>query len=241
MPPISRPSSSTYWAPHATVIRHRPFSELPPYNSLNTADEPFSCNASVLSTSNNSSRQYVDPWDLENYAFIKRHCPVDDVETDYLTSTPALESSQSDFYYMPNYPEDHARYQPDSLLVTDETSGHFAGIEEEDFYNERFEMFNNCSPHLSSSDGYGGYPSPGISPFTPASCLSPKTTGGVGRKVGLPEERALLLSQCRRFEPRPPWRHLRLVWLQTKVLVASESTVRSASLTQRQINSTSSP
>nr|CAD7259906.1 unnamed protein product [Timema shepardi] len=176
MPPISRPSSSTYWAPHATVIRHRPFSELPPYNSLNTADEPFSCNASVLSTSNNSSRQYVDPWDLENYAFIKRHCPVDDVETDYLTSTPALESSQSDFYYMPNYPEDHARYQPDSLLVTDETSGHFAGIEEEDFYNERFEMFNNCSPHLSSSDGYGGYPSPGISPFTPASCLSPKTT-----------------------------------------------------------------
>ncbi|XP_069683919.1 uncharacterized protein [Periplaneta americana] len=178
MPPISRPASSTYWTPPSN--RQRRLSEIPSagsrrkFSASRTAEGDMSSN---ISTS--TSRHYVDPWDLENYAFMKRHCT--DGETDYVvTSTPALESSQSDFYYVPQYngrpdhhgdsddedPRQFARYRDDSIGLVN-------GVEEEDFYNERYELtYSRYSPGACYLD---------LAPrlkFRPTSCLYTRTDAG---------------------------------------------------------------
>ena len=130
MPPISRPASSTYWTPPSN--RQRRLSEIPAssnrnYNGLSRPGDD---------SSTTTSRHYVDPWDLENYAFMRRHCTTD-AETEYVvTSTPALESSQSDFYYVPQPPHEE-------FIPRDDSIGLVNGVEEEDFYNERYEMYSN--------------------------------------------------------------------------------------------------
>ncbi|XP_066995525.2 uncharacterized protein [Anabrus simplex] len=149
MPPISRPASATYWTP--PTVRLRRLSELPSTNTRVYND-------SSHSSSNSSSRNYIDPWDLENYAYMKRHLTDG---SEYMTSTPALESSQSDFYYVPHYQDSPyytaSRYQPESMLLTDESIGLFAGIEEEDFYNEQYELPYKRSPILNSKQRFQNY------------------------------------------------------------------------------------
>lgn len=182
MPPISRPASSTYWTPPSN--RQRRLSEIPTsnrnYSITRTAEGDMS---STISTS--ISRHYVDPWDLENYAFMTRHCATD-AETDYIVgSTPALESSQSDFYYMPHYPYpdnddevgirqfSHVR---DPMLATPSDSiGLVNGVEEEDFYNERFELSYNrrYSGNVENADCFIDQAS--RSKFKPTSCLYSRT------------------------------------------------------------------
>jgi hypothetical protein len=182
MPPISRPASTVYRTP--TSNQQRRLSDIPTsdrnYPTTRTAEGDILSNVST-----STSRHYVDPWDLENYAFMSRHCTTD-VEPDYVVgSTPALESSQSDFYYVPlnrhPYPgadEDDVmrqfcRYLHEPMSSAQNGSpGLVNGLEEKDFYNEQFEI------------SYGGRYSPGNfenhacyidhasrSKFKPTSCL----------------------------------------------------------------------
>ncbi|KAJ9589588.1 hypothetical protein L9F63_017173 [Diploptera punctata] len=165
MPPISRPASSTYWTPPSN--RQRRLSEIPSSSSKNysalsrTGDRNFGRPGDDSSTA--TSRNYVDPWDLENYAFMRRHCTTD-AETEYVvTSTPALESSQSDFYYVPQPPPpQHEEYIP-----RDDSIGLVNGVEEEDFYNERYELYSRYSPRNLCRQQ-----------FKPGSCLHSRTDTG---------------------------------------------------------------
>jgi hypothetical protein len=130
-----------------------------------------------------TSRHYVDPWDLENYAFMSRHCTTD-AEADYvLGSTPALESQQSDFYYVPlnhqPYPEadDEVMRQHDPMFSTrNESVGLINGLEEKDFYNEQFEITygTGYSPgHFENRACYMDHASRPM--FKPTSCLYSQT------------------------------------------------------------------
>jgi hypothetical protein len=113
---------------------------------------------------------------------MKRHSTTD-AETDYIVrSTPALESSQSDFYYVPQYPypdtDDDAGirqfspYLHQPMLATQNDSiGLVNGVEEEDFYNERFEL--SCSSRYSGNfeNAKCYVDQPSRSKFKPSSCL----------------------------------------------------------------------
>ncbi|KAJ1526715.1 hypothetical protein ONE63_008295 [Megalurothrips usitatus] len=111
--------------------------------------------ASDDTSSASASRHYVDPWDLENFMYLKRHW----AEEEQASSTPALETAaQSDFYYVgldgdvdvdivdvdvEAYP---APYRPDSvLLLADEPLSlgavglNMNSVEEESFFNERYD------------------------------------------------------------------------------------------------------
>jgi hypothetical protein len=180
MPPISRSASSTYWTPPST--RQRRLSDIPTCNRNYTATR--TSEGDVLSNvSTSTSRNYVDPWDLENYAFMSRHC-TNDVEADYvLGSTPALESPQSDFYYVPlnhqPYPEADdevtrqvSRYLHDPMFSV----GLVNGLEEKDFHNEQFEISygSRYSPrHYENRACYMDHAS--RMKFKPTSCLYPHT------------------------------------------------------------------
>jgi len=183
MPPVARPASSTYWTPQSN--RQRRLSDVPPSNRNYSA--PRTAEGDILSNiSASTSRHYVDPWDLENYAFMRRHCTTD-AETDYVAgSTPALESSQSDFYYVPQFnrrscpdtdDEDVTKHLP--CYLNDPSSsaqsgsiGLVNGVEEEDFYNERFELSHNscCSPGNVENSVYCVDRVP-RSKYKPTSCL----------------------------------------------------------------------
>jgi hypothetical protein len=140
--------------------------------------------SSTASTS--ASRHYVDPWDLENYAFMKRHSTTD-TETDYIgRSTPAPESSQSDFYYVPQYPcpdtdrdtgiRQLSSYLHDPMLASHSDSiGLVNGVEEEDFYNERFELSysSRYSGNVENAKCFINQPSK--LKFKPTSCLYSRT------------------------------------------------------------------
>ncbi|XP_021930641.1 uncharacterized protein LOC110835076 isoform X2 [Zootermopsis nevadensis] len=182
MPPISRPASSTYWAPCSN--RQRRLSEIPT-NKINYLITRNS-EGDVSSTASTSiSRHYVDPWDLENYAFMKRHSTTD-AETDYIVrSTPALESSQSDFYYVPHYQYPDTDYDAGtrqfSPYLQDPTQnfsvGLVNGVEEEDFYNERFELHSNRYSG-NSEDAKCYIDQPSRTKFRPTSCLYSRTDAG---------------------------------------------------------------
>lgn len=95
--------------------------------------------SSVLVTSKSpTTRVYVDPWDLENYAFMRRH-----LEGTPEPHSPAGEpTSSSTFYYVTK--EDHDllyHHQPlERTLPSADSPTLFAGIDELDFHNENFEM-----------------------------------------------------------------------------------------------------
>lgn len=183
MPPVTRSVSSTYWTPPSN--RQRRLSDVP--NNHRNYRAPRTAEGDILSNiSASTSRHYVDPWDLENYAFMRRHCTTD-AETDYVAgSTPALESSQSDFYYVPQYNR-RSCLDTDDEDVTKEVScclhnpsssaqsgsiGLVNGVEEEDFYNERFELSykNCCSPGNVENSIYCVDRVP-RSKYKPTSCL----------------------------------------------------------------------
>lgn len=190
MPPVARPASSTYWTPQSN--RQRRLSDVPTSNRNYSA--PRTAEGDILSNiSASTSRHYVDPWDLENYVFMRRHCTTD-AETDYIAgSTPALESSQSDFYYVPQF---NRRSCPDtddedvtkqlSCYLNNPSSsaqsgsiGLVNGVEEEDFYNERFELSHNscCSPGNVENSVYCVDRVP-RSKYKPTSCLYSHTDAG---------------------------------------------------------------
>ncbi|KAK7794779.1 hypothetical protein R5R35_004120 [Gryllus longicercus] len=110
------PATGAFWAGDATSARGRRLSELlapppPPLGSSASSGSGSSSGASSL------LRHYIDPWDLENYAYLRRQ---DAAAAGCCSSTPALESSQSDFSYIPGsleYP-----YPPPA-------------VDEEPFYN----------------------------------------------------------------------------------------------------------
>jgi hypothetical protein len=179
MPPISRPASSVYRTPASN--QQRQLSDIPSSNRNYPATRTAGDVLSNVSTS--TSRHYVDPWDLENYAFMSRHC-LTDVEADYVFgSTPALESSQSDFYYVPlnrhPYPDADDDIMKQFCHLHDPLSsaqndsvGLVNCLEEKDFYNEQFEILysGHYSPgNFGSHACYMDHAS--RSKFKPTSCL----------------------------------------------------------------------
>jgi len=74
--------------------------------------------------------------------YLKRHWADGDDGDVELSSTPALESAQSDFYYVPrNRLYGDEMHIPENVLMAaaDESIGLFAGVEEAQFRNERYE------------------------------------------------------------------------------------------------------
>lgn len=182
MPPISRPASTVYRTPTCNLQRR--MSDIPTsnrnYSATRTAEGDMLSNVST-----STSRHYVDPWDLENYAFLSRHCATD-VEADYVVgSTPALESSQSDFYYVPldrhPYPDaddddvmrQFCLYLREPMSSSQNGSpGLVNGLEEKDFYNEQFEISNGGCYSPGDFETHACYiDHASRSKFKPTSCL----------------------------------------------------------------------
>lgn len=149
MPPVSRMSSSTYW--------------VPPSRSHSMINSMKDSGAGSMSSSGDSTmpRHYIDPWDLENYAYLKRHCSDLMMDSDPIVSlgTNGLDSAYSDFYYVPSHEAEMMEMNAkqlktqrsnshrqlsrrQSMIIPEESNALMAaaGIEEEDFYNEKYEV-----------------------------------------------------------------------------------------------------
>ncbi|XP_026680594.1 uncharacterized protein LOC103510820 [Diaphorina citri] len=87
-------------APVASDLLHRVS------HTMSVADVSSSASSSGSSTPSLKLRKYVDPWDLENYAFLQRHSCDDGTSADSsaivsLSTAGGLDSANSDFYYVP--------------------------------------------------------------------------------------------------------------------------------------------
>lgn len=65
------------------------------------------------SIQNTIPRHYVDPWDLENYAYIREHLDSLDVSSEQSSYGEAIEANSS-FYYTPGKPK---RSSPDKKTI----------------------------------------------------------------------------------------------------------------------------
>lgn len=156
---LGRKTSSAGEAYHRVVTGTSSSTRNPLYgmHGLGLADSVAGSGSDDTSASSASaSRHYVDPWDLENFIYLKRHWAAEDAEGE-ASSTPALETAaQSDFYYVgPGLNGeveldmvDMPVYRPDSVLLADEPlslsvahPGHalLNAVEEESFFNERYD------------------------------------------------------------------------------------------------------
>lgn len=93
--------------------------------------QPYRSSTTMRSKrSSTSSRQYIDPWDMENYDYILRKNIDSSSEQSFTTPSPAGEPVSSTFYYVPG------------AGGIDETSSPgrtcYAGLDEKSFYNARF-------------------------------------------------------------------------------------------------------
>lgn len=87
----------------------------------------------TISTKNSSSpRNYVDPWDLENYAYIRKR-----MEPPEICPSPSVagEPLDASFYYTPFEGEEMRQPPP----VSDKGTAKYAGMSEVDFRNERYD------------------------------------------------------------------------------------------------------
>ncbi|XP_046678989.1 uncharacterized protein LOC124366460 [Homalodisca vitripennis] len=141
MPPVARLPSSSYWIPPS----RRP-------SGMNST-----ATSSTTDSADSTPRNYVDPWDLENYAYLRRHCAdLEDSDPVVSLSTNGLDSAHSDFYFVPARqpltplpPPQRGvmvrRLHRPSLIVAPEDT---ALVEEEDFYNARCEVTPCCHQRL---------------------------------------------------------------------------------------------
>lgn len=108
MAPISRPVSTSTWVRKpSTAGDYRYTSALnSDGNSSNYSSGEENTRIdkkSIPSFMNDdlNGRSYVDPWDMENYSFLRRQLEDINLSDNEMSSTPAFESTQSDFYYVP--------------------------------------------------------------------------------------------------------------------------------------------
>ncbi|XP_077302932.1 uncharacterized protein LOC143923231 isoform X2 [Arctopsyche grandis] len=96
----------------------------------------------VVTSKSPSSRVYVDPWDLENYAFMRRH--LEETPVPSTPQSPAGEPASSNFYYISNNYDHHKDVRNTGslqrTLLSADSPTLFAGIDELDFHNENFEI-----------------------------------------------------------------------------------------------------
>lgn len=106
----------------------------------------------TLSTKNSSTstpRKYVDPWDLENYAYIRKR-----LDSHNMSSTPSAagEPQEASFYYTP-FDKDYEIYK---RTADTEKSMHYAGHDEYTFMNDRFDTSNYYhQPYSEKEEIYG--------------------------------------------------------------------------------------
>lgn len=109
MAPISKPISTGHWGRKPSIAGdYRYVSALNSdgnssnYSSgeENTRVDKKTIPSFMLNDELNG-RSYVDPWDMENYSFLRRQLEDISLSDNELSSTPAFESTQSDFYYVP--------------------------------------------------------------------------------------------------------------------------------------------
>lgn len=96
----------------------------------------------TLSTKHSSNpRNYVDPWDLENYAYIRKRM---EPEVSSSPSAAAGETVDSSFYYTP--------FEREQFPMSDKGTAKYAGVSEVDFRNERFDAESTAYYHQPYCD-----------------------------------------------------------------------------------------
>lgn len=105
--PVRKPS-------RAREVEKRKVSRTRQSFAAGDAVEKRNRSASFIASEAGSSvngRSYVDPWDMENYSFLRRQLEEVSISDNDVSSTPALESTQSDFYYVPLDGDGSPQYQ----------------------------------------------------------------------------------------------------------------------------------
>lgn len=103
----------------------------------------------TLSTKNSSNpRNYVDPWDLENYAYIRKRM---EPQVTSSSPNPAGDQLDSSVYYTP--------FEKDPIY-SERGTARYAGRSEFEFRNERYEDDSPIYYHqpYCEEDLYGGPP-----------------------------------------------------------------------------------
>ncbi|GJQ71621.1 hypothetical protein Trydic_g11321 [Trypoxylus dichotomus] len=138
--------------------------------------------------SNNFYRSYIDPWDLENYAYIRQH--LDSLELSSGSSGPEEQlESTSTFTYLPG----EARYG--SVMNSDRTAAsNYAAIDEIDIRDPRDYILNHRTSHhelpyrnRGTNDDIGEYDN---DRKRDSSLMYVYETRGRFRKIALPTERS---------------------------------------------------
>lgn len=71
-------------------------------------------------------KEYIDPWDLENYAYIRQHLDSLDLSSDPSSLEEPTDSNSSSFYYLPKHYTPASQQKYDSLM----SDQGYAAIEE---------------------------------------------------------------------------------------------------------------
>lgn len=106
----------------------------------------------TLSTKNSSSpRNYIDPWDLENYDYIRKRMDPKDFSS---SPSPAGEPLDASFYYTTPY---EPRENYDTLPYSERGTAKYAGRSEVDFRNDRYQSESPTYYHqpYCEEDVYG--------------------------------------------------------------------------------------
>lgn len=106
----------------------------------------------TVSTKNSAPRKYIDSWDLENYAYIRKR-----LDSRNMSSTPSAagEPQDASFYYTP-FDGDYEIYKK----TTDtDRSMHYAEKDEYVFKNDRlYDSHYYHHPYSEKEDVYGVTP-----------------------------------------------------------------------------------
>lgn len=90
-----------------------------------------------------NGRSYVDPWDMENYSFLRRQLEDINLSDNELSSTPAFESTQSDFYYVPLDNNGSPQYQYKHYVDTSVYKGNNQVMKHKFYGEQSFHVFIN--------------------------------------------------------------------------------------------------
>lgn len=113
------------------------------WDSVDFESEDYS-DFSNNNSPNAKSRKYVDPWDLENYAYMRKHLESSTPDLSGATASLIGEPTDSTFYYIsgmdrnhepePTYNLNSIFYPTESLVYS--TTARYAGIDEASFRND---------------------------------------------------------------------------------------------------------
>lgn len=109
-------------------------------------------------------KQYIDPWDLENYAYIRQH--LDSVDLNSSDPSSLGEQESSGLYHVPGKYEgrprgrDHQYYTPqyDSLMRSEHGTSNYAAIDELTVQNDAMRNRRSSRPSANQNRIYSRHP-----------------------------------------------------------------------------------